>query len=434
MYSRVNHFSVYYAQLIGILLLTTAISCRKKACDEIAPTIQITTPTTGEVFYYQNTIPIEALITDDQRLESVTVEVTDAQNNRYLASQAFNTNDNRFELNHTIVHNDLYLSSGNYYVRITANDGENEQVAFREIQLIEAPRRIERIFTVSSQGSLTTIDTLHNESIMPCIDFNSAYRFGGVESRTRQLAVTGASPASLMVLDIPFFLNIPAPFPTSNDLITAFHHDQREHQFFWGMQSGDIWTTSTNGTQLFYASPVNSTLSIITSSPSHIIAISGSPSESTIHVLRRNSGIEETSLLVDWEIKGAVYLTGESGRILLLGNQNGAAHFAWLNLTTSAINEVFNFYESSAVQSTYSCENNDFIVIHDAGIARYYNLLDNYTLSTSVHPNKVVYDDLENEVWAITPQALYRMDGAGQLTLQTIPATNLVDAWIQYNK
>lgn len=434
MYSRVDHFIVYSTLSVAILLSASVISCRKKACDEIAPTIQIIAPGEGSVFYYQDVLNIEALITDNECLESIIVEVTDAQNNRYLTAQSFTPSDNRLELNHTIVHNDLYLKSGTYYVRITADDGVNEQIAFREIQLIEAPRFIERIFAISSVGSSTTIDTLHDQSGMPCINFDHAYRFGGIDSRNKQLVAISSSPSSLISYSLPFFENLNTPFPSTNDAITVNAHDKLSHRFLWGTQSGNVWSTSTSGTQLFAQTTSNSAITCIARCPSHIIVIAATEGESFIYALRTDNGIAEFSLTVDWEVIGAIHLVGESERVLLLGNQNGAAHFAWLNLTTSAVNEVFNFYESSTVQSAYSCENNDFIVIHEAGIARYYNLLNNYTLNTSLHPEKIVYDDLENQIWAVTTQTLYRMDGAAQSTLQTIPASNLVDVWILYNK
>lgn len=434
MYSRIRFFAVLSALTCALTLEIFVVGCRKSSCDETLPSIQITSPSSAATFYFHESIPIRAIVTDDLQLKSITLEITDSQNNRYLAAEAYTPGGNRFEIDHTLQHDDLYLSSGTYYVRITANDGENEQIAFREIQLMEAPRTIEKIFAVRVAGSNSTIDSLHEESLIPCINFSGIINFGGIESRTKQLVAASSNPASLVSLSLPFFESIPVTFPTSNDELTACYHDRIQHRFIWGTQSGNTWSTSAIGTQLLSASLSNTPITFIMRSPQYIITISNAGNTSFVNVLRSDNGVSETSISVDWEIKGAVYLPAENNRILLVGNQNGAAHFAWLNLSTSSINEVFNFYESSPIRGVYASENNDFFVIHDAGIARYYNVLNNYTLNNTLVPERLVYDDLENQVWAITPQTLYRLEATGQSVLQSIPTSNLTDLWIQYNK
>ena len=419
---------------LWVAIALSAVSCKKDRSDSLAPSIEINSPTIGSTYYYNSTISIEAVVTDDRQLKSVLVEITDAQNNRYLSPHLFSPIAKRFELNHTILCDDLYLSSGTYFVRITADDGENEQIAFREIQIMEAPRLIERIFAVRNNGFTASIDTLHDETLLPCINFQGDYRFGGIESRTRHLIASDTSPSSLLSVSLPYFENLSAAFPPSNDELTAFFHDRIGHRFLWGTHAGDIWSTATIGTQLFSSSIGNAPITCIAGSRDHIITISGESSSAYINALRMDNGVVETSIQVDWEVKGAVFLEAESNRVLLVGNQNGAAHFAWLNLATSAINEVFNFYESSLVLGVYECEGNDFFVVHESGIARYYNLLNNYTMNNSLIPDKLLYDDLENQLWAITPQILYRMEATGQSILQSIPASNVADLWIQYNK
>lgn len=434
MYSRQRIFTLYLAHLLWIAFVLSAVSCKKETGDDLLPTVQITSPTLGATFYYNGTINIEAVVTDDRQLQSVMVEITDAQNNRYLSSQLFTPTEKYFEVNLAIQCNDLYLSSGSYYVRITANDGENEQIAFREIQIMEAPRIIERIFAVRSNGLTASIDTLHDVSLLPCLDFEGDYRYGDIESRTRHLVASGSSPSSLLSLSLPYFENLSTAFPPSNDELSAFFHDRIGYRFLWGTQSGEIWSTTSSGTQLFSPAATNASITCIARSNEHIIVISGGTESTYIHILRSDNGIVETSIQVDWEVMGAVHLIAEDNRVLLVGNQNGASHFAWLNLVTSAINEVFNFYESSPVRGVYECEGNDFFVVHDVGITRYYNLLNNYTINNSLIPEKIKYDDLENQLWAITPQQLYRLEGTGQSILQTLPASNVVDLWIQYNK
>jgi hypothetical protein len=139
-------------------------------------------------------------------------------------------------------------------------------------------------------------------------------------------------------------------------------------------------------------------------------------------------------LSIDWEVKGIVHLNSENQRELLIGNDVGAAHFAWLNLSTSAINEVFNFYDSSPVISVCDASDNNFYAVQTDGIAHYTNGLNNYTMSTILSPQKLVFDDLGNTVWAITSDGLVQLDESAQSMLQSIAAPGIQDVWIKYNK
>ena len=419
--------------LLSSLIWLCATGCGKRDNDTVSPSIQIENPTSGVIFYFGNTIEIEATITDNNKLESVELEIIDGQSNRYLQSQSFFPSDKSFELDHSLAHNDLYLPSGTYYIRITANDGENQQIAFREIQLIEAPRQLERVFVIRENGTSALIDTLHNNALMPCLDFATDYLFGGIDSRTNQLVACGQSPASLLSSTFPDFQNLNTPFPTTNEQITAFHHDATNHYYYWGTQSGTLWKTNTVGTQLF-ATLGNVTIKAIGSSPSHITVFSEGISGNFIHAIRSDNGVNETVLPINWEVKGIVHLNSENQRELLIGNEAGAAHFAWLNHSTSAINEVFNFYDSSPVLSVCDAAGNNFYAVHEVGIGHYINGLNSYTMSNSVTAEKLVFDDLENTLWAVTSDGAIRLDETGQSILQSIPVPGIQDVWIKYNK
>ena len=431
------HFGVYSSHLKWLLISSViwvcAAACNRRDSDTASPGIQITTPTVGAIFYFGNSIEIEARITDDRKLESVQLEVTDAQNNRYLQSQSFFPTQNSFQLNYSLTHNDLYLPSGTYYVRITASDGENQQIAFREIQFIEAPRQQERVFIIRENGTGTLIDTLHGNTLAPCLDYAAGYTFGGIDSRTNQLVVCGQNPASLLSNTFPDFQNANTPFPLTTELISAFRHDKANRCFYWGTLSGSLWRTNINGTQQV-ATLGNAAITVIGSSPNHIVAFCEGSSGNYIHALRNENGVIETSLPLSWDVVGIVHLNSENQRVLLIGNEAGAAHFAWLNLSTSAINEVFNFYDSSPITSVCDAAGNNFYAVHEAGIGHYVNGLNSYTMSNTVTAEKLVFDDLENTLWAVTADGTIRLDESAQTILQSVPVPGIQDVWIKYNK
>jgi hypothetical protein len=423
----------YRLFLLACVLIVGFMGCKKNPCDELPPSIQLNNPSVGAVFYFQNTIEIRATITDDTKLESVTCEITDAQNRRYLQSNTFAPTGNSFDLNYSISHDDLYLTGGTYFVRITASDGENEQIAFREIQLVAAPRLLERVFAIRTAGNTTAIDTLHGNEFLPCISYEHNYAYGAIDSRSNQYVACSQNTTELASGIFPDFEELSVPFPLTDESITAFYHDKTNHRFYWGTQQGVIWQTDATGTRVFAALAADP-IRVMESSSSHLVVLSEGATSNYLNALRISNGVVETAIPIAWEVKGLVYLPGDSQRMMLIGNQAGAAYFAWFNLDTSAINEVFNFYESSPVMSVCGTGANNFYVVHSIGVACYQNLLDSYTLGTSVVPDKIVYDDLENTLWGVTEQMLYRFDANAQLVLQSFPTSGLKDVWIKYNK
>ncbi len=437
MYSPVRFFFVSNPKARYFLCFAFCISllqsCRKCNEDNQSPIIQIETPATGTTFYYLNTIQIRAYISDNLQVESVKIEVTNSQNVRFLESKEFFPRKASFDLNYTITHNDLYLPSGIYYIKISSTDGANESIVFREIQLIEAPRMLERIFVVRDLAGTSSIDTLLNNDLMSCLNYPYPYLFGGIDSRTQQLVSCGSTPASLLCYSYPDFELLNTPFPSTNETITSFVHDREHHCFYWGTQQGKIWRTTTTATQLFATLGNTPVVQIGTHSNVIIASTQGAPNN-LLHVIRNDNGIATTALPFSWELKGILELSAENNRVLLIGNNNNAAHFVWLNMNTSAFNEVFNFYESSGVRSVCKGSDNDFYVVHENGLAHYSNVMNNYTINADAIPDKLIYDDQEHALFAVHQNELRVFDEAGLSLLQTTSAPGIVDVWLKYNK
>ena len=197
--------------------------------------------------------------------------------------------------------------------------------------------------------------------------------------------------------------------------------------------SGAIWKTDLQGTRLFSSTNAGKITSI-GSGWQRVVVSSENVNQQFVSAIRAENGIVETTLTIDWQIKGILHLASESNRILLLGNQSNTSRFAWLNLNTSAINEVYNFYESSPVISVCDGAGNDFYVVHSPGIARYINSMNSFSVSNFKQAEKLVYDEIGNSLWAVGEQTLTQLDAMGETVVQSYQIIGLKDFWIKYNK
>jgi hypothetical protein len=103
-------------------------------------------------------------------------------------------------------------------------------------------------------------------------------------------------------------------------------------------------------------------------------------------------------------------------------------------LSTSAINEVYNFYETSPVVSVCDGAGNDFYVVHSTGIARYTDTMNSYSVSSFQQAEKLVYDEIGNSLWVVAAQSLTQLDATGETVIQSFQVAGLKDFWIKYNK
>jgi len=427
---------LYLLAITGLLMTVLFVSCRKEPRDTVPPVITITAPSGGQTFYYQNIISIQANVTDDSRLDDITVEITNTDNSRVLQSHNITPTSKEQSIQVSIVHDDLYLPSGDYTIKVKAFDGENTGYAFQEIRIVEAPRLLERIFIVHPNGASTSIDSLHNGTLIPWLNFDGDYAFGGIDSRNNQLVACSTNPAQLSSLTYPDLEMLQAAFPNGQNELTAFYHDRRAHQFIWGNSSGELFVTDRSGSRQFSNVDASDRITQITATNSVIIAISASTSSTTnyIDVYPRNSGMPQLTLSVDWDIVGAITLQSDEQFIILAGNNNGAGTFAYLNLNTGAINTNFNFYDTSSVSSVCAGDGDDFYAIQASGIVRYVNNFSSYATNNTHHPEKIIYDDLNHALWAIDASGIHQLNESitqetGQLTV-----SGARDLWLKYNK
>jgi hypothetical protein len=379
---------------------------------------------------------VQGVVTDETRLEYVTVDVINTSGSRVLQAYNFSPNDMRQEIDVTLSHDDLYLPSGTYNVKITATDGENTQMAFQEIQLVEAPRILERIFLIRAGNTTTAIDSLNNGAAVPWVSYEGVAAFGGIDSRNNQLVISNTEPSAMSSLRFPDLEPIIAPLPFEENPLTAFYHDMERNQFIWGNTNGQLMLTDLTGSRLFSYIYASNRIKLITATALHIIAISESTitGSNYIHVYPRSSGMPVIELPVNWEINGALPLRSDEHFIILGGNNTGEGHFAYLNLNTGAINENFNFYDQSSVESLCAGAGDDFYAIQSSGIVRYSNNFASYSVNNTIHPDKLIYDDLNNAVWAIEASGIHQFDEVLITETAQFPISGVTDLWLKYNK
>lgn len=177
---------------VVLLFIFFLISCKKNKKDTQPPTISITYPISGQAYKMFDTVRVYAHVSDNERLASVSITLTDAN---HVAQQG--------SINASIISDDIivdmkyiltqfHLQSGTYYIQITADDGYNTTVAYQQIYITESPTQLWGYCAVlkSNNKLIKYYDTL-NHTIGTPISLNTGYngmRYGGYNE---QLYVNG---------------------------------------------------------------------------------------------------------------------------------------------------------------------------------------------------------------------------------------------------
>src|SRR5689334_22554716 len=101
---------------LTIFIFLFFFSCKKK--ENVEPKITITSPLSGTVYVPGDTIQVEADISDDNELGSVTLKLLSASYTPVDHQESFAVNAKTYHLSYDYVINNAYLETGNYFLTL----------------------------------------------------------------------------------------------------------------------------------------------------------------------------------------------------------------------------------------------------------------------------------------------------------------------------
>lgn len=423
-----------------VFLFALAMSCKKDK-DTSAPYITFSAPQAGSTYYYDDFLSVAAHVSDDKQLQSIKVSVTNAGGQEFLQSINYVDAGTEKHISTSLYHNDLYLASGTYYVTITANDGENEMKAFREIQLVEAPAVLEKFFIMSQYSSdLAQMDTYIDNTFSQINYFNAQYGKGMVNSRQHFFAYGNNTSGTLLIydaLDYSLISFVQTNGISSSDYFNCAVSDESNGDIYYGADINQIWRVGANAS-------INAAIVLPDNFFAHHLAISDDfvfastrniqNTQQTISVFNKSTGALFQSLAIDvaYDLKGITLI--DDNRILLIGNQNGESLFKYYNNETNALNNVFTFYNTSECTGVWPGAEGYFFVAHNEGIVKYNTDAEMLSTGLELTPLKMVYEKVSGQVFAVTADGVHLLNSSATSESDFIATTNCRDVLLLYNK
>ena len=183
-------------------LIIVFYGCKKDE-DTIAPIVNITTPYDSQFFSVYDTMSIAAEVSDETKLERITLSVVDKDRQPALHTVNIEVNGNKRSISFPYILFDLHLESGVYYVKISASDGRNETSSYRKINITAAPKERKGVYIISQAGTNTSVHFMEEDlSIVPKLTLAGDLSSSAINSYYQDLYVAVKLTGNMIGIDI----------------------------------------------------------------------------------------------------------------------------------------------------------------------------------------------------------------------------------------
>jgi hypothetical protein len=416
-------------------LLISVFSCRRP--DEQSPTITILKPASMAEFNIYDYVPLSAKVSDDRRIDFVKIDLVDSDYKIVENMISFFPNSSEFTFDEAHHLDDLYLESGNYYVKVSVSDGVNTAVAYRQIKINGIVRALRRIYVLDSTLNTVNVSTVNGATTVHEYAVNTDFNGAVFSDYHQYLAVSGKTTGSLMFIDTVGNLIWTDPIQ-QNPPFGYFNHITYDYQR--NLTFISYSTRIVRGVR-----PVNNVIFGM-NLPGQAQAVGSWPVGSNHIVMQFRDYTQPRQLaLVNYGTATLQQISSlnfnikqvfekSSGEYLLFGNEAGQGvirnYFAVTNSMTTPANSPVGL-----VNTVVKISNTEYILGMSSGLYRYVTTSGSVTpLVTGVDFRDVVYNDLNDVLICAVGSEIRSYSRFGALLGTVNHSAPIVKVLLNFNK
>lgn len=406
--------------------------CRKDKASEDIPEISIQLPTLSADFQYFDTIPISATVKSKSEIQLIRIQISDENNLSLLQKIELTHQGTSKEISTQIIHNNLHLKSGEYYVRVFVKNKNSEHSAFRKIHLSEAPTELKHIYILRSANNSLSLDTLASNETSAIYNLPFSFSCGAVSSRLGTLLIN--SKNTLYLFDTENLHEKSSFFHNGSDIVRAVY-DPHSLSYFSITDDGYLFSTDRHGIHsIFHYLPLQRIKDLlVTENYIFLIVENFSYTSKSLLVVRKDTRSLLQSTLIDFDLKRLVY-SGNENLIIAVGNQNNEGIIKYYNRSTNFFNEVYTSYNHSPIYDAWPASEGRFIISQEDGLISYAHNLNMLSQGIALKPTKLIYENISGLIYAINENGVYILNTNATSQFSFIPKNNCRDLFLLYNK
>lgn len=240
----------------GLLLLglfgMCILSCRPEV-DDIPPTLTVNFPSDGATYDVLDTIVVSVDVTDNEAVRFVLTELITADGQLVLPGHQEAVCSNGASLTFGYPVDDIHIESGDYYLRISADDGTQKRTAFIELSLFEVPLSFDAYYWIQDGGGGPVLQRRNATDLQleVCTEVAQGLHKLYPDRWSQRLVMANSSGTHLQFVDV-------ADCETLNEVTFnlalpgshAGHFDYGDRLFYSAATGDQIRVFRTNGTQI----------------------------------------------------------------------------------------------------------------------------------------------------------------------------------------
>lgn len=412
--------------------------CKKE--DKTAPVVQISRPASGTNFNAGDTAFVEASISDETQLSSVSVRLV---NSSYIAvgsDVSVAVSGNQLSINVQYVIENLNLPTGNYLFDVIASDGVNETNAYVTIHINELPRVRKGIFLMSGANRfshhISNVDSFHIPHAL--INVSGDYKASAIHSFNHELFIIGDTIGDFNAFDLNTNLSLWS-YPSLSVSIPTFRNlfftDDLVYVSYF---DGNIRAYDKNGSQKYAIQQTGNFIpNVVFKNNYYFFAEIYYPTlhQNKIGVFYLTSGVERQERNLDINLKNMYTL--DAGHLLLFGNDTAAGQgkIELYNVTGNGTT-LLHTIPSGTLFQVKQVNSSNYLISHSSGIYRYDYSLNSLTpFITGLPVYAMEYDDVNGEIFSASGNLVNVYNSTtGSLNYTITNPDSVMDVKIWYNK
>lgn len=424
--------------LVVLMLATYFMQSCKKDKDDQLPKIDILSPAENALYFIPHAVPITAEISDNSALEYVRLTITNESFVAVAPAVLRYPDEKDVTISQSIMVDDPQLPSGDYYVVVTASDGENEKSEYRKIRFYELERKyVGTVFADdagNNQVGIYLIDTLYNKQMISTWsgDFggsalssrNQSYYLMGDVTGDMQSVALSSTGVDWVVQSQP---TPPAPYFTG---VTTY-----DGRVYFSSYDKKIQGVGKSGNGIFTIETGSYTPYAIYRQGDAIFSEQRNNSTDQKKLVQyvESTGGFKKEISLDIEVVEFCQRTEDD--ILIFGNNGGQGIMKDYDAESNGFWEPHSF-PSGRILSACRVDGNNFMIGHESGILWYrYDANSLVTFRAGEQATGIQYNDVDNIiVVAVGNEIKYYSFPSGSL-IHSIMHSNVIKGMeVFYNK
>lgn len=349
-----------------------APGCRKDK-DSTPPSVRILSPGAGSQVVIPDTITVGVAVSDDRRLESLSVMVADVDGVPIAPAVTIMLSTSATEVALDLPLTDERINSGEYQITAVASDGSNDARAFQSILISAAPLRVRSTFLIPpSDGTgtqtITRIDSTGEQSAFMSVS-EISYAVNGLDHLF--LAGTASRPLERIRISTGTAQTIMANPGLWPAYFTCLVRDPTDERIYAGGADGVIKGFTNDGSSAFSASlPDGFHAEAMVVSGNALVVAGVNPVSQQHRVFRL--GYSSGAVLDQFSSSGSIIAMAalDGTDVLLFGNTPTGGCINEMNLIGGA-SVLLREFPGESIRCVASFADGRFTLALDSGVRRF---------------------------------------------------------------